>query len=946
MKTFATCLLVVLLSSLGRAQSVDSTIQLGDRFEGSIDSALDVDVLEFKGLAGEKVSVTVGPAKKSKLIPRVALFLEDGDGGPALMIASNEPIKGKKAKLKQIVLPETGSYTLAVTGVDGATGGYKLISKSKIDKTLKKPAAAPAPDLDPDSLRVKLAVKAGSFLNATVKPGKKSPAVPGMPVLRDPIGNPVDLTPYMKQKGTKTLLKKVPLTMFGVYELDVENDGPAGDLIVVAKVLTPKFKKTTFFEYNFGGGLIITPDVLYVGDIVELVVTIALGDGATDPDDVSLVKIVDGQEVLVSELFDDGILANNGDEIEADGIFSARFFLTPMPGDEGLEQYLVRVGRLGKAPDVLSEAVSVLISEHLSDDEIDTIMALQTDFQADIDQAVIDGMLPAVLAQVEADLLADPAVAEVGYSDDGRGLWVLYSCGVSGLLYTWEDGTKGGGPASSQLAPPGGVGGRVAGLQDDAEDVGLSGVAGRSVDDPPYDAFASSLTTLTSSTPLAQAILDWQGLPEGGAIAGSTKNLVRSNKVKAIAAQFFDWGANDDIPVMAQTLIDDDCFEVDYIKYNSKGSGSVEDFKNLADYGMVLISSHGDSFYQFLSKPWKAIFGFAGASSQVVVHSNMGVTKALTKLYENDLRKGRMVFWYGNYGMTPSFFKTYSGKMPNSIIYTSICRGAFNATLANAFFATGAAAFLSYSDYVAVSFCKANGPPLLNKLLMAGNTLDDSFTPGQVEVDNDPAAFLLFGDKTVQLGAKELHNGGFEDGAVVWEGAGDARAVPALAGYSPTEGKLMGIISTGLGFTTTSGSFSQTLCLPDDAETMIFDWIFFSEEFLEFCGSIFQDTFDVTITDLDGGGGTTLLFKTFVDDLCGPPNGNGDYVNHNLFPVSASFDQGDVWTTGWQSKAVSIPPALAGKRVRIDFMAGDVGDSIYDTAIGIDQIEIIMSGNP
>jgi hypothetical protein len=66
-----------------------------------------------------------------------------------------------------------------------------------------------------------------------------------------------------------------------------------------------------------------------------------------------------------------------------------------------------------------------------------------------------------------------------------------------------------------------------------------------------------------------------------------------------------------------------------------------------------------------------------------------------------------------------------------------------------------------------------------------------------------------------------------------------------------------------------------------------------------------------------------------VDDLCG-----------SVFDVPFSFDQGDASSTGWQRATIdiaSIAAANAGKPVKIRFSAGDVGDSIYDTAVLLDR---------
>jgi len=323
----------------------------------------------------------------------------------------------------------------------------------------------------------------------------------------------------------------------------------------------------------------------------------------------------------------------------------------------------------------------------------------------------------------------------------------------------------------------------------------------------------------------------------------------------------------------------------------------------------------------------------------VILDSNMEVTAGNLSTYVKDLLKGRLVLWGGTYGVTPTFITQYSGKMPNSLVYTSICRGAFNATLANAFLGRGAGAFLSYSDYVAVSFCEANGPPLLEKLLMDDNTLDDAFTPGIKETDGDPAEFKLFGAKTLAL-RDGLKDPSFESGnlAAAWTTAGDARIIPVLGGWGPTHGGRMAIISTGLGFTTSSGSMSQRICLGPDDDFLLFDWNFFSEEFVEYCGSIYQDEFRVTIEDVETGA-ETVLFSRTIDALCSKVKKTPLHFGAPPDPDPNPSGVG-VWTTDWRSEAAAIPEALKGKQVQITFSTTDVGDSAWDTAVLIDAIEL------
>jgi hypothetical protein len=139
----------------------------------------------------------------------------------------------------------------------------------------------------------------------------------------------------------------------------------------------------------------------------------------------------------------------------------------------------------------------------------------------------------------------------------------------------------------------------------------------------------------------------------------------------------------------------------------------------------------------------------------------------------------------------------------------------------------------------------------------------------------------------------------------------------------------MALLSTGLGLTTQSGSFAQAVCLPAlppgaTALKLEYDWNFFSEEFLEYCGSQYQDFFKVTF-------GETQLQLTKIDDLCSMPP----------VPADVSFDKGGVYMTGWLTQSIDIT-ALAGTTDVLTFAAGDVGDSIFDTVILVDNARIVV----
>ena len=59
----------------------------------------------------------------------------------------------------------------------------------------------------------------------------------------------------------------------------------------------------------------------------------------------------------------------------------------------------------------------------------------------------------------------------------------------------------------------------------------------------------------------------------------------------------------------------------------------------------------------------------------------------------------------------------------------------------------------------------------------------------------------------------------------------------------------------------------------------------------------------------------------------------------SLLSPDVVFDVGDVYGSGWLSFSYDLS-AFAGQIVTIRFAAGDVGDSAYDTAILLDDIQV------
>ena len=259
-----------------------------------------------------------------------------------------------------------------------------------------------------------------------------------------------------------------------------------------------------------------------------------------------------------------------------------------------------------------------------------------------------------------------------------------------------------------------------------------------------------------------------------------------------------------------------------------------------------------------------------------------------------------------------------------------------NNDLENAFRNKGAKTYYGYSKVVNSRFC-----------VMIADTVSKRYARGL----NSGQAFMNATDPLTPFaefqikGANDMSfslnfiNGDFETGTLEgYTKDGDGRVITRLNVVNPTQGSNMGIISTGLGFTTSSGSISQCVQISPTQTTLTLKWNFLSEEFLEFIGSQFQDFFEVSVTN--SAGVKTVLFRKTIDQIAAD-FGATLLDPGSLIKVSPGivFDRGDVYMTNWQNLSINVSD-FQGQIITISFDAGDVGDSIYDTAILLDEISV------
>jgi hypothetical protein len=286
--------------------------------------------------------------------------------------------------------------------------------------------------------------------------------------------------------------------------------------------------------------------------------------------------------------------------------------------------------------------------------------------------------------------------------------------------------------------------------------------------------------------------------------------------------------------------------------------------------------------------------------------------------------------------------KTYisglAGTFPQSVILANFCGSDQTPPLRDAFIGKGAKTYFGYTESVNGGFCVTVAKDVFTTLAKNNKTTSEVSKIGATDPVTPFATFRIQGSGTMKF-ATELVNSNFEKGMLGWTKSGDGRAISQLGYLDSPEGSYMGIISTGLGYTVSSGRISQSFIVPANASELTLKWNFFSEEFLEYIGSSYQDWFEVIIVTKEFG--EHVLISKSVDGVAAEYGAAYPDIPGNLTSVSPDivFDQGGVYMTGWETSTFDISN-YKGKCVSLVLRCSDVGDSIFDTAVLIDEIAV------
>lgn len=702
-------------------------------------------------------------------------------------------------------------------------------------------------------------------------------------------------------------------------------------------------------SFPFDNPIEVRPPAGFVGEVTKVFATAALGPIGDLVDSALTLQQVDAQGHVVKELGkmkDDGNVSVSGDEIQKDGVYTVQFNFSCAGADPVYLRATALVrGAYGQQYTARSALTRFDCVDRLSVSACAAHQKTLAQAREAYLQAVNGGEGTAAARAAAIQVLsADPDVGEVASDAEDGGLWVQWKDQVLGALNTARGDTRGGDGAGDDP-------GAFASLE---------------------SALAGDLAILSKSTLLLAPFASEFGQEEAAFTAGIVSHI-QCPAYRVRGPQQNPKGPHND------------------------AAASLKVFRQMTGNGIVVLTTHGETYFRGLSGPAKERLGWSHRGAQEVLWTGEAVdcarlttttktckttaecpagtecliTQAVLSVQgttqtiqasgvcydatQVDLMRGRVVLGDRTYGVTPALVR-WTGerqKFPNSLVYLGACRTLYNGTLAAELFGAGARTVAGYTGTVTNAFARQAGSSFLAQMFEEKKTAGEAYGVGVQDPENPGSYFRLFGARNLTISQSDILNASFETSDLTaWEQDGDGRVLAKLGKTGPVSGKFVGIISTGLGFTDLTGSVQQTFCIPEGVQTLSFWWKYYSEEFHEWCGSEYQDTFQADLT-----GPTGQKYKVVdlaVDDLCKsdcnqacecysgffascPPGMGSHYVGLTFSDVQ--FDQGDNWVTPWQ-KATYDVSALAGKGpVTLRFYCTDQGDSIYDTAVLVDGIK-------
>ncbi len=656
------------------------------------------------------------------------------------------------------------------------------------------------------------------------------------------------------------------------------------------------------------GKLEISPQEALVNVSTPLTARIKVLPGLEISDTVRLVKVAsNGNESETGLLLDNGDLYNYGDEIKGDRIFSGKFYISESTkGQVSFKAVASSPGDSGKRFE--SQLAGLSVYADLNPGDMKSLFTIQENAAGQLTTNLSGSQdnIESAVSQLVNWLKAQPEVESVEQE------------GVTSIEIKYKSGLMGGIIISL--------------LGDD----GLSDTRGGLMVEDPKKAGRNR----TAAIPLSEQTRGTtsSGYKRAGAFDANTIG----NRNVFIYAPFEASWRNNERPHIINILDSLECGDFP-VNYYTNQEADVARLNDMTAYGMVVLSTHG-------SGGGKAFLTGEIADTTLDVYQTykpmlqgdnpkMGISKNMTISKSGDVVTKQDV-----YKVYASFISALPGEFPQSVILNNSCGSDKTPPLRDAFIGKGAKTYYGYTETVDGAFCVPVARDVFTTLAKNGKTTGEVSKINTTWPDPPNATFKIQGSQTMHF-ALDLINGAFEEGVLGWTRNGDGRYISQLGFISPDEGTYMGIISTGLGYTTETGKMSQSFNVPSNASSLTLKWNFLSEEFLEYIGSGYQDRFEVVLITEEFG--EEVLISKTIDGIAAdfgasaPTEEIPEGIPGDLIAVSPDivFDQGGVYMTGWQTSTFDLA-SYKGKCVTLALRCADVGDSVYDTAILLDDIKI------
>ncbi len=654
---------------------------------------------------------------------------------------------------------------------------------------------------------------------------------------------------------------------------------------------------------NSIGTLTVTPDILTVNVSDTIRVKLAAPNGVHFTDSVARLVKVDAGNIEISvigSLLDNGELAN-GDDIKNDNIYSGRFIFTETSQGALRLRAKGNVNSGGTTTSLNTEVTTVTVYGQMNSGEVGVVLTTQKNAANQL-QTLLGGNpnnIDIASEQLKTWLQTQPGVASVE-KEGNTSLIIEYTNGLSGgMIFSVEGKETRGGIVSDSTREN-----RVTRIPPEKQTVGENTFG---------DSFDIGYET-------DNLLLD--------------PNTIGNRNVMIFSPYENVW-VNNERPIIINRLATSPCKDYNVTSFINQ-QATVYSLFNMTQYGYIVFATHGSG--------GKAIL--TGETVDTLAQVYIDTYKGLLQAKRISIFKNIKISSVGGvnviadvYAIKSGFISSLMDNFPNSVILNNSCESTKNPDLANAFIGKGCKTYFGYDKVVNGAFAKMIADSITKRMAVDGKTSGQAHFNAADPVTPFAQFQIAAGSNNELKFSLSLINSDFEAGNIEgWTKLGDGRVINRLGNLNAPQGTFMGIISTGLGFTTASGSISQCFTVTNDQSQLSLKWNFLSAEFLEFIGSQFQDYFRVVLQKQDGS--EVILFSRTIDQIAA--QFHADTANPGeLVAVSPNivFDHPDVYMTNWQSSTFDVTP-YRGQTVVIRLVCGDVGDSFYDTAILLDEIKI------